>query len=141
MEKPRQPALADDQSPSQRITDQIAALADWRGSLFARLRRIILVSAPGMCEEWKWDTAVWSQDGLVCSAAAFKNHVKLNFFRGASLEDPHGLFNAGLDGKASRAIDFNETDEVRVSALKDLIRAAVDYNRSMKKETSWDRPI
>jgi hypothetical protein len=121
-------------TPSQLITKQIAGLADWRGKLLARLRELIREAAPDMTEEWKWDTAVWSQKGLVCSAGPFKDHVKLNFFKGACLKDPKGLFNAGLDAKATRAIDFTEGDAVDASALKGLIRAAVAYNASGGKK-------
>lgn len=117
-----------DKDPSQLISDQIAELADWRGELLARLRQLIHAAAPGIREEWKWGSPVWSQKGMVCSAAAFKDHVKLNFFKGASLEDPHGLFNAGLDAKATRAIDFTEGGVLDEAALKDLVRAAVAYN-------------
>jgi hypothetical protein len=118
----------DNLTPSQLITDQIAELSDWRGDMLARLRTLVLDAAPGITEEWKWGSAVWSQKGLVCSAGVFKDHVKLNFFKGASLSDAQGLFNAGLDAKATRAIDFSAGDSVDESALKDLIRAAVDYN-------------
>ena len=117
-------------NPSELITNQIAVLADWRGKLLARLRKIVLDSAPGITEEWKWGTAVWTHKGLVCSAGVFKDHVKLNFFKGASLKDPEGLFNAGLDAKSTRAIDFGEGDDIAESALKDLIRAAVSHNLS-----------
>ena len=127
-------ASKDGITPSQLITNQIAELADWRGNILARLRELILDAAPDITEEWKWGTAVWSQKGLVCSAGAFKDHMKLNFFKGASLEDPRGLFNAGLDAKATRAIDFNEGDDMDESALKDLIRAAVAYNLSGGKK-------
>ena len=121
-------------SPSQLITDQIAELGDWRGKLLARLRKLILEAAPDITEEWKWDTAVWTHHGLVCSAGAFKDHLKLNFFKGASLKDPKSLFNAGLDAKATRAIDFNEGEDIDASALKDLIRAAIAYNLSAGKK-------
>jgi hypothetical protein len=121
-------------TPSLLITNQIAELADWRGNILARLRKLILETVPDITEEWKWGTAVWSQKGLVCSSAAFKDHVKLNFFKGASLEDPQGLFNAGLDAKATRSIDFSEGDELDVPSLKDLIRAAVTYNISGGKK-------
>ena len=124
----------DGMTPSQLITNQIAELADWRGKMLARLRKLILEAAPDITEEWKWGTAVWSQKGLVCSAAAFKDHVKLNFFKGASLKDPKGLFNAGLDAKATRAIDFSEGDKIDEPALKDLVRAAVAYNLSGGKK-------
>jgi hypothetical protein len=121
-------------TPSLLITNQIAELADWRGNILARLRKLILETAPDITEEWKWGTAVWSQKGLVCSSAAFKDHVKLNFFKGASLEDPQGLFNAGLDAMAARSIDFSEGDELDVPSLKDLIRAAITYNISGGKK-------
>ena len=124
----------DSLTPSQLITNQIAELADWRGKLLARLRQLILEAAPDITEEWKWGTAVWSHKGLVCSAGAFTDHVKLNFFKGASLKDPKGLFNAGLEAKATRAIDFNEGDKIDASALKELIRAAVAYNISGGKK-------
>jgi hypothetical protein len=120
---------------SQLITKQIADLGDWRGRMLTQLRRAILGAAPGITEEWKWGTAVWMNRGLVCSAGAFKDHVKLNFFRGASLRDPKGLFNAGLDAKTTRAIDFREGDKVDGSALKGLIRAAVSLNLSGEKKS------
>ncbi|MBI5840873.1 MAG: DUF1801 domain-containing protein [Chloroflexi bacterium] len=121
-------------TPSQLITNQITELADWRGKLLARLRKLILETAPDITEEWKWDTAVWTQNGLVCSAGAFKDHMKLNFFKGASLKDPKHLFNAGLDAKAARAIDFSEGDDIDESALKDLVRSAVAYNKTGGKK-------
>ena len=124
----------DNLTPSQLITDQIAELSDWRGDMLARLRTLVLDAAPGITEEWKWGSAVWSQKGLVCSAGVFKDHVKLNFFKGASLSDAQGLFNAGLDAKATRAIDFSAGDSVDESALKDLIRAAVAYNLASGKK-------
>ena len=119
---------------SQRITNQIAELGDWRGKVLARLRKVIVDAAPDLTEEWKWGTAVWTNKGLVCSAGAFKDHVKINFFKGASLKDPKGLFNAGLDAKATRAIDLFEGDKINESALKDLIGAAVAYNLSGGKK-------
>ncbi len=115
-------------NPSERINTHIAELADWRGHLFVRLRTLILEADPDITEEWKWDTAVWSHRGLVCALGAFKKTVKMNFFQGAFLEDPHTLFNAGLDAKKTRAIDFREGDAVDESALKELIRAAVAHN-------------
>ena len=120
--------------PSQLITGQIAGLADWRGDMLARLRTLIHEAAPDIVEGWKWDTAVWSQNGDVVSAAAFKDHLKLNFFKGAALEDPQGLFNAGLEAKASRAIDFKEGDGIQEAALRELIRTAVAYNLSSGKK-------
>jgi hypothetical protein len=96
--------------------------------MFARLRKLILEADPGLTEEWKWNTAVWSHQGLVCAVGAFKETVKMNFFQGAFLEDRPKLFNAGLDAKKMRSIDFREGDAVDESALKDLIRTAVAYN-------------
>jgi hypothetical protein len=119
---------------AQMITNQIAELGDWRGKMLARLRKLILEAVPGITEEWKWGTAVWVKNGMVCSAAAFKDHVKLNFFKGAFLQDPQSLFNAGLDAKTSRSIDFNEGDVLDEPDLKDLIQQAVTINESGKKK-------
>jgi hypothetical protein len=113
---------------SESIDKYIAGIVDWRGKLIARLRELILDAAPNLVEEWKWDTPVWSYNGTVVSVGAFKDKVKINFFKGASLKDPHHLFNAGLDAKKSRAIDISETDDIKEDALKDLIRAAVALN-------------
>ena len=123
----------DDAKASQLITNMINELGDWRGKLIARLRKLILDTAPDVTEQWKWGTAVWTSNGMVCAAGAFKDHVKLNFFKGASLKDPKRLFNAGLDAKATRAIDFTENDKIDESALKALIRAAVAHNSATKK--------
>jgi hypothetical protein len=124
----------DDLKPSQQIDKHIQELADWRGKLLARLRKLILEAAPELTEEWKWDTPVWSYKGNVVAGGAFKDHIKLNFFKGASLKDSHGLFNAGLDAKATRGIDFHEGDKIDESALKDLVREAVAYNKSGDKK-------
>lgn len=115
-------------NPSERIDQQIAELDDWRGQMLARLRKLIHEADPAITEEWKWETAVWSHKGLVCAVGIFKGGVKMNFFQGASLEDTHKLFNAGLDAKKSRAIDFHEGAAIDESALKDLIRVAVAHN-------------
>jgi hypothetical protein len=115
-------------NPSERIDKQIAELIDWRGHMVARLRKLIREADPAITEEWKWDTAVWSHQGLVCAVGTFKNAVKMNFFQGAFLEDPQKLFNAGLDAKKTRAIDFREGSAVDESAVKNLIRAAVAHN-------------
>jgi hypothetical protein len=93
-----------------------------------KLRSVINKADPELREEWKWHTAVWARNGNVCALGAFKDHVKLNFFRGASLADPHHLFNGGLEAKASRSIDLAEGDPVNEPALQELIRAAVAYN-------------
>jgi hypothetical protein len=126
--------LQDGMTPSERITNKIAELPDWRGELLARLRELIHEAAPGITEEWKWGTAVWSQKGNVVAAAAFKDYIKLNFFKGASLDDPQGLFNAGLEAKISRAIDIVQTDRINETALQDLFRAAVALNLSGGKK-------
>lgn len=128
------PSSNDSMTPSQRITNHIAELADWRGPMLARLRALILDAAPNIAEEWKWDTPVYAYKGNVVATGAFKDHVKLNFFKGASLADPHGLFNAGLDAKAMRSIDIHEGDDIDESALQELIRAAVALNAGGKKK-------
>jgi hypothetical protein len=119
---------------SQKIDRQIKELTDWRGKLLARLRKLILETAPEITEDWKWDTAVWACKGNVVAGGIFKDHVKLNFFKGASLPDPNGLFNAGLEAKATRAIDISEGDNVDEAALKGLIRAAVAFNMTGSKK-------
>ncbi len=116
-------------NPSELIDKRIADLSGWRGQLFARLRNLIHETDPDLKEEWKWDTAVWTHHGMVCSIGSFKDHLKINFFKGASLPDPHGLFNAGLDAKASRSIDLREGDTINEAALKELIRAAMNRNK------------
>jgi hypothetical protein len=121
-------------TPSQYIDSYIKSLSDWRGKMVARLRTLILKTAPELTEEWKWDTPVWSHKGNVVAAGVFKDHVKLNFFKGASLADPNGLFNAGLEAKATRAIDIAEGEEIDEAALKDLVRTAVAYNASGSKK-------
>src|SRR5262249_2385323 len=95
----------DGRSPSELITNQIEELADWRGTLLAQLRKLILDAAPDLTEEWKWGTAVGVHNGKVVSPRAFQDHVKLNFFKAAPFGDPSGLFNSGLEAKATRAID------------------------------------
>ena len=111
-------------TPSEQIDKQIAALSDWRGQRMAALRKLINEADANLKEDWKWDTAVWTAKGNVIALGAFKDHLKVNFFKGASLPDPKGLFNAGLDAKASRSIDLYENDSVDEQALKELIRAA-----------------
>ena len=124
----------DSMNPSQQIDHYIEGLSDWRGERIARLRKLILEAAPELVEEWKWDTPVWSHKGNVVAAGVFKDHVKLNFFKGASLADSNNLFNAGLDAKATRAIDIAEGEEIDETALKDLVRSAVAYNASGSKK-------
>jgi hypothetical protein len=124
----------DSMAASRHIDNYINELTDWRGKMIARVRKLIREAAPELIEEWKWDTPVWSYKGNVVAAGVFKDHVKLNFFKGASLDDPQGLFNAGLEAKATRAIDIHESDDIAESALKDLIRAGVAYNTSGSKK-------
>jgi hypothetical protein len=119
---------------SQHIDNYLTELDDWRGTMLTRLRRLILNAAPELTEEWKWDIPVWSYKGNVVAGGVFKDHIKLNFFKGASLEDPKGLFNAGLDAKATRAIDISEDSAIDEAALKELVRAAVAYNGSGGKK-------
>jgi len=130
----KKPETKDSISAAQHIDNFIKELTDWRGKMIARLRKLILETAPGLTEEWKWGVPVWSHKGNVVAAGVFKDHVKLNFFKGASLDDPKGLFNAGLDAKATRAIDIAESDEINEAALKDLVRTAVAYNASGSKK-------
>ena len=115
-------------TPSQNIDAMIAEYTDWRGPLLARLRKAILAADPGMTEEWKWNTAVWTNNGLVCATGGFKDHVKVNFFKGASLDDSKKLFNSGLEAKNTRAIDFYEKDTLDDAALTALVKTAVAYN-------------
>jgi len=119
--------------PSKLIDKQIAELKDWRGQMIAWLRKIIHDAGPELTEEWKWNTAVWSQNGLVVAVGAFKGNVKMNFFQGANLPDPHKLFNAGLEAKKTRAIDLHEGDKINAPALRYLIRAAVAHNGAGSK--------
>ena len=109
---------------SDRIASHIADLGDWRGALVKQLRALILAAAPELVEEWKWNTPVWSYHGNVVAVGAFKDHVKINFFKGASLDDPQRLFNAGLDAKATRAIDLHKGQRINEAAFKHLVRAA-----------------
>ncbi|MBI4788752.1 MAG: DUF1801 domain-containing protein [Chloroflexi bacterium] len=117
---------------SQVITRYIEELGDWRGAMLATLRQVVLQAAPEITEEWKWGTPVWASNGLVCAAGAFKTHVKMNFFKGASLKDPKRLFNAGLEAKTMRAIDLHEGDRVDKAALRALVKAAVAQNAAMR---------
>src|SRR5215831_16213877 len=100
---------------SEKITNRINELSDWRGQMLARLRKLILNAAPGIVEEWKWNTPVWSHNKNVVAIGAFQDHVKVNFFQKASLNDPHSLFNAGLEAKTTRAIDIHKGDVINES--------------------------
>ncbi|MFN8425974.1 MAG: DUF1801 domain-containing protein [Anaerolineales bacterium] len=121
-------------TPSQEIDRQIKELgSDWRGKMLARLRKLILSASPDLSEDWKWGAAVFVCKGNVVAAGIFKDHVKLNFFKGASLKDPKKLFNAGLEAKDSRGIDLTEKSKIDEVALKELIREAVALNSAKKK--------
>ncbi len=114
---------------SEQIDKRIKELGSWRGEMFANLRKIVLAVEPTLVEDWKWDTLVWTSNGLVCAVGAFKDNVGLNFFKGASLADPKKLFNAGLDAKTSRSVRFYAGDKIDEAALKELVRAAVSANK------------
>jgi hypothetical protein len=121
--------------PSEQIDRLIAGLTDWRGKTFAAVRKSILEADREIIEEWKWmGSPVWYRDGIIAVANAHKGKVKLTFAYGAKLADPDKLFNTGLEGNARRAIDFFEGDKINERALKNLIRAAVDYNQTKKKK-------
>jgi hypothetical protein len=123
--------MSDDQSPSELIDARIAELNDWRGETLARVRALVKEADPEVVEEWKWrGTPVWEHDGIVCTGETYKAVVKMTFFKGASLEDPAGLFNSSLEGNTRRAIDIREGEEIDEEALKELVRAAVALNAS-----------
>jgi hypothetical protein len=117
-------------SPSQLIDARIEELGGWRGETLARVRALVKQADPDVVEEWKWRVPVWSHAGIVCTGEAYKKQVKMTFAKGASLEDPSGLFNSSLGGNTRRAIDIHEGDEIDEEALKALIRAAVALNES-----------
>ena len=119
---------------TEQVDQLIAGLTDWRGETLASVRRIILATDPEIVEEWKWmGSPVWSRDGMIAVGNAHKDKVKLTFYQGASLPDPGKLFNATMDGGVWRAIDWAAGDKVDEQALTNLVRAAIDYNRSKLK--------
>ena len=120
----------EDESPARLIDARIEELDDWRGQMLSRLRALIKQADPDVVEEWKWRGPVWSHDGIICTGETYKSVVKLTFAKGASLEDPSGLFNSSLDGNVRRAIDIREREAIDEDAFKALIRAAVSVNRS-----------
>jgi len=127
-------------SPSQLIDARINELSNWRGEMLARLRILIKQADPEVVEEWKWrGVPVWSHAGMICTGETYKNLVKMTFAKGASLEDPSGLFNSSLEGNTRRAIDFHEGDKIDEKALKALIRSAVALNRSSAAQRSRTR--
>ena len=120
-------------SASQLIDARIKELSDWRGETLARVRILIKEACPDVVEEWKWrGVPVWEHAGMICTGETYKDAVKMTFAKGASLEDPSGLFNSSLDGNTRRAIDFHEGDRIDEKALKALIRAAVALNTSVR---------
>src|SRR5881628_194140 len=120
-------------SPSQLIDARIKELGDWRGTMLSRLRTLVKEADPDVVEEWKWrGVPVWSHDGIICTGETYKNVVKMTFAKGASLEDPSGLFNSSLEGNTRRAIDFHEGEKIDAKALKALVRAAVVPNASVR---------
>jgi len=121
----------DDKTPSQLIDARIKELGDWRGEMLGRLRGLVKEADPEVVEEWKWrGVPVWYHGGMICTGETYKNVVKMTFAKGASLEDPSGLFNSSLDGNTRRAIDFHEGEKIDEKALKTLVRAAVTLNES-----------
>jgi hypothetical protein len=117
------------QPASELIDKKIADLGDWRGQTLSRMRTLIKEADPDVVEEWKWNTPVWSHDGILCTGETYKSVVKLTFLKGAFLKDPAKLFNSSLDGNSRRAIDIREGEKVDAAAFKALIRAAVAVNR------------
>ena len=118
-------------SPSQLIDARIEELGDWRGETLARVRALVKQADPDVVEEWKWrGVPVWSHAGIICTGETYKSVVKMTFAKGASLDDPSGLFNSSLEGNVRRAIDIHEGDEIDEEALKELVRAAVALNES-----------
>jgi hypothetical protein len=128
-------AMASAAGEASRLIDaRIEALGDWRGETLARLRALIREAGPDIVETWKWrGVPVWERDGIICTGETYKNVVKLTFARGASLDDPAGLFNSSLEGNVRRAIDVREGESVDAEALKALVRAAIALNRAKKR--------
>ena len=120
-------------NPSANIDKQAASLTGWQSEMYSRLRDLINDADPDLEEDWKWDTAIWTNKGNVCALGVFKDHLKINFFKGASLSDPKGLFNSGLEAKQSRSIDLRESDAIDRQALQDLVRAAADHKPARKR--------
>jgi hypothetical protein len=120
---------------SEKIDQLIAGITDWRGKMFAAVRKAVLEAEGGIVEDWKWmGTPVWYKDGIIAVCNAHKGKVKITFAYGAHLADPEKLFNAGLEGNARRAIDYFEGDKIDARALKDLVRAAIAHNQSKSKK-------
>jgi hypothetical protein len=121
-------------TPAAKIAARIAELGDWRGKILSRMRAVIRQADPGVVEEWKWNTPVWSHGGIICTGETYKKAVKLTFAKGAALKDPKRLFNSSLEGNVRRAIDIHEGDRIDEDALKALVRAAVALNQSSGRD-------
>src|SRR4026208_1128859 len=133
--------LGEGQPASELISKRIAELGDWRGKTLSRMRKLIKEADPEVVEEWKWrGVPVWSHDGIICTGETYKAVVKLTFAKGASLDDPSGLFNSSLEGNVRRAIDIREGEAIDEAALKDLIRAAVTLNLEGKTAAKRKAP-
>ena len=123
------------QTASEKISNRIAELADWRGKTLARMRKLIKDADPDVVEEWKWmGTPIWSHDGIICTGESYKHHIKLTFAKGASLMDPARLFNSSLEGNVRRAIDIHEGEKVDEKAFKALVLQAIALNSAAKSK-------
>ena len=122
-------------SPSELIDGRIKELGDWRGEMLAQIRKLVKQADPDVVEEWKWrGVPIWEHDGIVCTGETYKEVVKVTFAKGASLDDPTGMFNSSLEGNTRRAIDFREGEKIDEKAFKALVHAAVELNESKKKK-------
>ncbi len=131
---------ANKQTPSQLIDGKIRELGDWRGETLARIRAIIKQAVPDVVEEWKWrGVPVWEHAGIICTGETYKSVVKMTFAKGASLDDPSGLFNSSLEGNTRRAIDIRDGEAIDEEALKALIRAAAELNAAKGKVSGLSR--
>ena len=135
------PSKAKPESPAALIDARIKELPDWRGDVLARMRSLIKQAVPDVVEEWKWrGVPTWEHDGIICTGETYKDKVKLTFAKGASLDDPAGLFNSSLDGNVRRAIDIFEGDKVNERAFKSLVRAAAALNESSRRPAAKAKP-
>ncbi|MCU1691173.1 MAG: hypothetical protein JWM64_264 [Frankiales bacterium] len=132
--------MADDEAPSEKFDRKVRELGDWRGEVLARVRAVVHEAVPDVVEEWKWvkptnpdGVPVWGSSGDLCTAETYKKAVKLTFFKGASLDDPAGLFTSSLDGKVRRAVDITEGQQLDEAALAELLRAAATLNAAGRK--------
>ncbi|MEO7367393.1 MAG: DUF1801 domain-containing protein [Gemmatimonadaceae bacterium] len=131
------PAGLSGDAASERISQRITELGDWRGETLKRMRNLIKKIDADVVEEWKWmGTPVWSHDGIICTGESYKTVIKLTFAKGASLKDPSKLFNSSLDGNVRRAIDIHEGEKIKEAAFKDLVLQAIALNTSKKSKPS-----